>query len=75
MLRFRKEERNRCGRRAPAGKYGNIPSFSCGKSFDRVEKGYSGVTHIYVRSNVTVSPKCIAHASHFRGVWLNGVIV
>ena len=27
-----------------------------------------GVTHTYVRSNVTVSPKCIAHASHFRGV-------
>jgi len=30
------------GRRAPAGKHGNIPSFSCGKSFDRDEKGYSG---------------------------------
>ena len=42
MLRIlQKEERKTVGRRAPAGKYGNIPSFPCGKSFDLVEKGYS----------------------------------
>ena len=38
----KERKRKTVGRRAPAGKYGNIPSFPCGKSFDLVEKGYSG---------------------------------
>ena len=63
MLRIlQKEERKTVGRRAPAGKCGNIPSFPCGKSFDIVEKGYSRVTHIYVRTafeecKLSVSPE------------------
>ena len=55
------------------GKCGNIPSFSYGKSFDIVEKGYSRVTHIYVRTafeecKLSVSPEMLRPRSHFRGV-------
>ena len=51
----KERKRKTVGRRAPAGKYGNIPSFFVRKKFRHRRKGIFVVTHTYVRTNATVS--------------------